>query len=163
MAVPNWCDTPAMRDHWRRPWAVSEDPRKAARFKKRCWEHGHLSPNFTRRECRSDDGKAIPASKRTLAQKQAFRMEQYRHMTGDHPVSFLDWYRSPAENRRTPGSATASQHMEGCATDRLFDPRIARRIWKTGGLGWAGPGIGRGSILHTDSRAGGGLAEWAYS
>lgn len=159
---PAWCDTPELRDHWKRPWLVPVDGRRARVFKRRLWEHGYLSPNFTRREARSDDGVKIPEQFRGPAQKQAFRMERYRHAKGDRPLPFLDWYRSPAENKRT-GGATESQHMRACAVDREFDPAVALKIWKTGGVGWAGPGVGNGAILHTDSRPGGYLAQWAYS
>jgi hypothetical protein len=160
--VPDWCDTPELRRHWKEPWNVPVDGRKARSFKHRLWEHGFLSPNFTRAECASHDGVKIPRRLRGPAQRQAFRMERYRHATGDHPVSFLDWYRTPEENRRV-GGASESQHMRACATDREFTPKIALGIWHTGGVGWAGPGVGNGAILHTDSRPGPGLAQWAYS
>jgi hypothetical protein len=162
MAAPAWCDTPALREHWNRPWTVPPDGRKARKFKRRCWEHGFLSPNFTRRECASRDGTPIPSSLRGPAQKQAFRMEKYRHALGDRPVGFLSWYRSAADNARV-GGASSSQHMKASATDARFTVGTAQRIWKTGGIGWEGPGVGRGAILHTDSRPGGYLAQWAYS
>jgi Peptidase M15 len=163
MKPPAWCDTPELREHWKEPWNVPVDGRKARVFKRRLWEHGFLSPNFTRKECASDDGVKIPDELRGPAQKQAFRMERYRHAIGDKPISFLDWYRSKRENEAS-GGASESQHMRACATDRRFNEiDIVRRIWRTGGLGWEGPGIGRGAILHTDSRPGGGLAQWSYS
>ena len=159
---PSWCNTPELREHWNKPWTVPVDGRKARVFKRRLWEHGYLSPNFTRAECKSKDGVAIPEELRGPAQKQAFRMERYRHAEGDKPISFLSWYRSPKQNA-TVGGASQSQHMRACATDRTFNPTVAKRIWTTGGIGWAGPGIGNGAILHTDSRPGGSLAQWSYS
>lgn len=160
--VPAWCDTPELRGHWLKPWTVPIDGRKARIFKRRLWEHGYLSPHFTRKECASKDGAKIPASLRGPAQKQAFRMERYRHAIGDKPVSFASWYRSPSHNAAV-GGASASQHVRASATDARFKVAAARRIWKTGGIGWEGPGVGNGAILHTDSRPGGYLAQWAYS
>jgi hypothetical protein len=162
MAAPDWLDTPQLREHWHKPWEVPIDGRKARVFKKRLWAHGYLSPHFTRKECASHDGQQISDSQRSGAQKQAFRMERYRHAKGDRPLSFLDWLRSDSENRRV-GGATNSQHLYATATDATFDPPVALNIWRTGGVGWAGPGVGRGAILHTDSRPGGYLAQWAYS
>jgi len=163
MDIPAWCNTKSLREHWLKPWTVPIDGRRARIFKRRLWEHGYLSPNFTRRECASDDGVKIPEEFRGPAQRQAFRMERYRHATGDNPVSFLDWYRSPRENAAS-GGASESQHMRACATDRRFsETTLVKKIWSTGGLGWEGPGVGHGAVLHTDSRPGPGRAEWSYS
>lgn len=162
MSAPSWCDTPELREHWAKPWKVPLDGRKARIFKARLLYHGLLSPHFSLAEIKSHDGQKLPKRFWAGAQRQAFRMERYRHAKGDRPITFLDWYRSPAENARV-GGATASQHMRGTATDMTFDPGTATKIWKAGGIGWAGPGIGHGAILHTDSRPGPGLAQWAYS
>lgn len=163
MKVPSWCDTKALREHWLKPWTVPIDGRKARVFKHRLWENGYLSPNFKRSECASGDGQPIPASLRNAAQRQAFRMEKYRHAIGDKPISFLSWYRSPQHNAAV-GGASSSRHKSADATDRRFENTSkVLQIWNTGGIGWEGPGVGRGAILHTDSRPGPGRAEWAYS
>lgn len=163
MNPPRWCDTKALREHWNRPWLVGLKNDDAEVFKKRLWKHGFLSPHFTRKECASPDGVQIPESLRHGAQRQAFRMERYRHALGDRSISFLSWYRSPAHNAAV-GGASESQHMKADATDRRFESSDAvLRIWDTGGIGWAGPGIGNGAILHVDSRPGPARAEWAYS
>lgn len=161
--VPAWCNTPELRDHWKRPWKVPIDGRKARVFKKRLREHGLLSPHFSIKECSSKDGVTIPDSLLKGAQRQAFRMEKYRHANGDKPIGFLSWYRSPPHNA-AEGGASESRHMKADATDRTFEnTSLVLKIWNTGGIGWAGPGVGRGSILHTDSRPGPHRAEWAYS
>lgn len=161
--IPKWCDTPALRKHWKEPWTVPIDGRKARKFKKRLRNHGLLSPHFSIKECSSKDGVRIPDSILGAAQRQAFRMEKYRHAIGDRPISFLSWYRSPQHNANV-GGASQSRHMKADATDRRFENNtLVKRIWNTGGIGWEGPGVGRGAILHADSRPGPGRAEWAYS
>lgn len=159
---PPWCDTPELKRLWREPWTVSLDGRKDRVFKRRLWEHGFLSPHFTRDECKSKDGVSIPKKLKPLAQRQAFRMERYRHAKGDKPVSFISWYRSPVHNANV-GGAPLSRHKFGDGTDGQFDPDVALRIWTTGGIGWAGPGVGNGAILHLDSRPHQGLVQWSYS
>lgn len=163
MSPPRWCDTKALREHWNRPWLVGLDKDDAEVFKKRLWEHGYLSPHFKRDECKSPDGVSIPNELRHNAQRQAFRMERYRHAIGDKPIGFISWYRSPQHNAAV-GGASESRHMKADATDRRFEnTKAALKIWNSGGIGWEGPGVGRGAILHADSRPGPERAEWAYS
>lgn len=160
---PDWCNTKELHEHWFRPWKVPIDGRKAKKFKKRLLEHGLLSPHFSIKECSSKDGVRIPNKLLKGAQRQAFRMEKYRHAVGDKPIGFISWYRSPQHNQEV-GGASESRHMKADATDREFEnTALVKKIWNTGGIGWAGPGVGRGAILHADSRPGPGRAEWAYS
>jgi hypothetical protein len=138
------------RGYWKNPWG-----RKAQRspaFKKFCWEHGFVSPNFTRAEWASKDGTAVPESLRKNAQRQAFKCERLRHALGDKPISGLSYYRSPAHNAAV-GGASQSRHMSADATDwpaSMVDAKFrqeAERIWKQNGIG-SYPG---GSV-HTDAR-----------
>lgn len=163
MKPPAWCDTKALREHWNRPWLVGLGSDDAEIFKRRLWEHGFLSPHFTRKECASEDGVPIPDTLRKFAQRQAFRMERYRHIIGDKAISFVSWYRSPRHNAAV-GGAAESRHMKADATDRRYEnTKAVLKIWNEGGIGWEGPGVGKGAILHTDSRSGDGLVQWAYS
>lgn len=142
------------RGYWKNPWG-----RKAQRsrgFKKFCWKHGFVSPNFTRAEWASKDGAAVPDSLRKNAQRQAFKCERLRHSLGDEPIGALSYYRSPAHNAAV-GGASQSRHMSADACDWSAQT-IARfgverfraecaRIWAKNGIG-SYPG---GSI-HTDAR-----------
>lgn len=166
--TPGWCTTKGMRFYWTHPWEVPLSSLKARRFKWRLWRHGHLSPNYTRREARSGDGKAIPRRLRRAAQRQAFHMERVRHRCGDRPLPALSWYRSRRHNRAV-GGARFSQHVKARACDiaeavrqRLgaerFD-RACQAVFKNGGIGtqstFSGP------VRHVDSRSGG-PARWTY-
>ena len=160
MAAPKWCDTPALKAHWQKPWTVPLDARKARKFKQRCWNNGYLSPHFTRKECGSKDGTAIPESLRTEAQRQAFHLEDYRHRRGDRPIGILSFYRSPPHNAAVNG-ASNSQHLKARAVDfeelQPLDP--VEEVWGNGGIGTVGSSTG--SVRHADSRRG--AARWVYA
>jgi zinc D-Ala-D-Ala carboxypeptidase len=156
MAAPAWCDTPALRDHWERPWTVPLSKIRARKFKKRCWEHGYLSPHFTRAECGSKDGTAIPSNLRGNAQRQAFHLERYRHKRGDRPIGILSFYRSPSHNAAV-GGASASQHVQARAVDfvELQPYTPVEQVWGNGGIGTY-----QGAVRHADCRRG--AARWTY-
>ena len=163
MAIPDWCDTPELREHWRRPWRVPTDGRKARRFKRRLRAHGLLSPNFSIKEASNagSNSSRIPDELIGRAQVQAFHMERLRHVLGDKPISVLSWYRDPETNRRV-GGATSSRHLRAEACD-LADPvplAVAERIWGNhGGIGTIGSSSG--PVRHVDCR--GYAARWVYA
>lgn len=167
MQPPKWLKTKAQRNHWNRPWTVPLDPEKARPFKQLLWDHGYLSPNFTRKEAASKDGRAIPKKLRRAAQRQAFHMERVRHECGDKSIGVLSWYRSPQHNAAV-GGATLSQHVKARACDvsssvisgigRDTWNRACERVFRNGGIG-----IDRatGEVRHVDSRRG--AARWFYN
>ena len=156
MAVPQWADTPALKEHWNRPWKVPLNRLRARKFKKRLWEAGYLSPHFTRAEAGSKDGTPIPSSLRHAAQRQAFHMERYRHLRGDRPIHILSWYRSPSHNAAV-GGASQSQHLQARAVDfaELQPLSVVEQVWSNGGIGTY-----QGAVRHADSRRG--AARWTY-
>lgn len=167
MNPPRWCNTKGMRYYWRNPHKVPLDPRKARRFKRRLWRHGLLSPNFTRREAASGDGRGIPRRLRHAAQRQALHMERVRHQCGDTSMTMLSWYRSRRHNARV-GGASESQHVKARACDpgetsrircgaRRFDA-ACHRVFRRGGIGTQG--TASGPVRHVDSRAG--ASRWVY-
>lgn len=147
--------------HWRFPYGVRA--RKSAAFKRWLWDHGYLSPHFTRAEWACHDGQAIPASLRKGAQRHAFNMEQLRHLLGDIPIPTISPYRDPAYNASI-GGASESQHMDADATDHSKEwvesigrdkfMKAAERVFRNGGLG-----IYPWGAFHVDSR--GYKARWS--
>ena len=165
MSTPAWCNTPQLQFGWTKPWLVPLRGSEARRFKKRLWRHGYLSPNFTRAEAASKDGKPIPRRLRQPAQRQAFHMERVRHLCGDQSILVNSWYRSWNHNQAV-GGASRSQHLNARACD-VFDQTIFRigeqrwndacmRVFKRGGIGFA---YGT-RVRHVDSRRG--PAHWFY-
>lgn len=146
------------RNKWDKPWRVPVSRLRARRFKKKLWDSGYLSPNFTRREAASKDGTPIPYGLRHAAQRHAFALERVRHMVGDKPIPVLSWYRSPAHNAAV-GGATLSQHVNARATD-ISDSVInslGRDAYNTAmRTVFANNGIGTdtrtGNVRHVDSR-----------
>jgi len=148
------------RQAWDRPWG--RVARRLPGFKRFCWRHGFVSPNYTRAEWASKDGTPVPHHLRRNAQRQAFNLERLRHRLGDKPLGGLSYYRSPAHNRAV-GGASQSRHMSADATD--FSSQTINRfgrsrfmaacndIWKNGGVGTYSSGS-----AHTDSR--GHRARW---
>lgn len=160
MNAPRWLTTKGMRWYWNHPWAVPTSPLKARRFKWRLWRHGLLSPNFTRAEAASKDGKKIPFRLRFAAQRHAFFMERVRHLQGDRPLRFLSWYRSPAHNAAV-GGATRSQHKKARAVDPAtpIRPEVAETVFSRGAIGYQSPSDS--TVRHVDSR--GGRVRYFYS
>lgn len=150
-APPKWLTTKAQRDHWREPWKVPLDPEKAQTFKKKLWDHGLLSPNFTRAEAGSKDGKPIPANLRRKAQRQAFHMERVRHLEGDKPMKILSWYRSPAHNA-AEGGVSNSRHLtaQACDPQTPIRAETAERVFVNGAVGYQSPS--NRTVRHVDSR-----------
>lgn len=147
--------------HWRFPWGMRA--RHSAAFRKWCWQHGYLSPNFTRAEWACHDGQAIPATLRKGAQRHAFNMERLRHMLGDIPIPTISAFRDRDYNTQI-GGATESKHIEAIATDhskewvesvgRAKFMAAAEKVFATGGLG-----IYPWGAFHLDSR--GYKARWS--
>ena len=167
VTAPSWCTTKGMRWYWFNPEKVPLSRFKARRFKRRLWEHGRLSPNFTRREAASKDGVAIPRQLRGAAQRQAFHMERVRHQCGDKPLTVLSWYRSPSHNANV-GGASKSQHVKAraCDVDSNTINRIGENRWnRATGRVFSNGGIGFDNATqqnrHVDSR--GGVARWTYN
>lgn len=165
--IPDWCTTRGMRYYWTHPHKIPLSHFRARRFKKRLWNHGLLSPNFSRAEAASKDGVSIPPELRAPAQRQAFHMERVRHQVGDQSITVLSWYRSPAHNRAV-GGATSSQHLKARACDvdsgtinRIGESRYnlaTGRVFRNGGIGFD---RATGQNRHVDSRRG--PARWTYN
>lgn len=168
MKPPEWCDTDELKAHWNHPEKVPLSRTKARRFKRRLWKHGFLSPNFTRREARSSDGRAIPRHLRGAAQRQAFHMERVRHACGGVSLGILSWYRSPQRNSEV-GGASESQHLKARACDVSSAViqnigtgrwnRACEAVFVNGGIGID---LATGEVRHVDSR-GNGPARWFYN
>lgn len=169
MAVPNWLDNKNEKEKWNKPWTVDLASTKDKDFKKKCWEHGYVSPNFHRSEAggkqRHPSGCDVPATLRDKVQYHAFALERVRHELDDQPMSPLSWYRCPAHNSAV-GGASQSEHMEAWATDwsdstraRLgansFDDAMHRQF-ANGGRGVLG---GSRHIRHVDN---GPARTWSY-
>lgn len=142
------------RDMWKHPYG--RKARRSRAFKKFCWRHGFVSPNFSRAEWASKDGTPVPKSLRKNAQRQAFKCEQLRHKLGDKSLGALSYYRSPAHNAAV-GGASASRHMAADACDwstqtinRFGRSRFEAAVNKI----WGKNGIGRypSGSMHTDAR-----------
>lgn len=142
------------RHMWKNPYGrLAQRSRKFKRF---CWKHGFVSPNFTRDEWASKDGTAVPISLRDNAQRQAFKCERLRHTLGDNPIGALSYYRSPAHNAAV-GGASNSRHMQADACDWSVETinRFGRskfeaainKIWLNDGIGHYPSGS-----AHTDAR-----------
>lgn len=165
MSRPNWVeDHPAWREKWDRPWLVELDGRADRGFKRALWDHGLLSPHFTRKEGGSHDGVAIPESLRVNAQRHALKLERVRRELG-RPLSFIDLYRSPAHNAAT-GGVSSSEHLFADASDWGPQPdqakfnEVTRRIFAAGGIG---SGASSGNVQHLDDGAkNGGPRRWTY-
>lgn len=164
--VPAW-----VSDHhvkaFAEPWTVDPDPRKLATFKKALWDHGMISPHFSRAAARSrgSDGLVdIPDAKRTNAQRHAFLLERARHEAGDEPMSPIDWYRDPVHNAET-GGAGNSEHLYADATDwnAPRSSRLGAALYKVFSFGGIGTGASSGNIQHVDNGiANGGPRRWTY-
>lgn len=139
---------------YKRPWTVPTSRLRARGFKKALWSRGYLSPNFTRAEAASKDGRPIPRILRGGAQRSAFKLEKARHDLGDKAMGPISWYRSPQHNAAV-GGAILSKHMLATAhdwdrseRDRLGGPKFdaaMRRYF---------PGIGLnpgGVVRHADT------------
>lgn len=100
--------------HWRYPWGPRA--RSSALFKRWLWNHGYMSPNFTRAEWACNDGTPVPRSLRRRAQRCAFAFERLRHAIGDKPIYLISKYRTEQYNRDV-GGATLSQHVKASAGD----------------------------------------------
>lgn len=157
--VPDWCNDETLRAYWLHPERVPLSRLRARRFKKRLWKHGKLSPNFTRKEGASKDGKAIPRALRGPAQRQAFHMERVRAKV-NKPITVLSWYRSPSHNIKV-GGAAFSQHVFARACDVQGDTSFdfaCQQVFRNGGIGTQT--IVGGPVRHVDSRRG--PARWVY-
>lgn len=153
-------------DNWRSPWLDSSD---TAEFREWCWDHGYVSPHYTKAEWASKGGDACgcpaanpPDSLRGNAQLCAFRLERVRHANGDRPIPSISFYRSPCHNSCV-GGASASQHMQAGAADTSLAPGTAayneaRRAFSGGGIGYQSH-VG-GTIRHLDV---GPARSWVYA
>lgn len=172
MAVPKWLDNDKEREKWQKPWTVSPSSYKDKDFKRKCWEHGYVSPNFTRKEASGkyrnpQYGTDVPESLRTKCQYHAFCLERARHELGDKSMSPDGWYRNSRHNAAV-GGASRSQHMLAWGTDwfpatrtRLggekFDNAMDR-AFANGGRGYQSY-VG-GPIRHVDN---GDQRVWVYA
>jgi hypothetical protein len=147
-------DNHRFRHYWRKPW--TRKARHSRKFKRFCWKHGFVSPNFTRKEWASKDGTPVPDSLRKNAQRQGFKCERLRHALGNQPIGALSYYRSPAHNAAV-GGASQSRHMSADACDwstttinKFGRERFLYHVEKI----WGGNGIGiyPGGNIHTDAR-----------
>lgn len=168
MARPNWVDGKHEKEKWDKPWTVDPKSDKDKDFKRKCWEHGYISPNFTRKEAASNINhtsscqvaEPIPDSLRAQAQFHAFTLEKVRHELGDKPMRAVSWYRSPCHNQAV-GGATLSQHKNAWATDwnstgDAFDNAM-EKYFANGGRGYQGFVGGR--VRHVDN---GPARTWVY-
>lgn len=121
--TPSWVKNKKEKEKWNKPWTVGLSSEDDKDFKAKCWEHGYLSPHFSRDEAASKSDNCgnpkvqIPEGQlRKNAQYHAFSLERVRHAVGDKPMSPLSWYRHPPHNSCV-GGASASQHMQANATD----------------------------------------------
>lgn len=174
---PSWLKTKKGRrlkkwdEWWQKPWTVPQSSSQGRGFKECLWDHGHLSPNFTRAEAsgksRHPLGSDVPSTLRTKAQYHAFGLERVRHDCGDQSMRAYSWYRDPDHNSAV-GGATASQHRQAWATDwdsttrsRLGGTRFdtaCNRHFSNGGRGYQGH-VG-GPIRHVDN---GPARVWVYA
>jgi hypothetical protein len=166
--APSWVNKPHEKEKWEKPWTVDPASTKDKDFKAKCWEHGLLSPHFTRAEAASNTSgssscqrnEPIPESLRAKAQYHAFKLERVRHALGDKPLRAVSWYRSPCHNAAV-GGASLSQHKEAWATDwnstgDAFD-RAMEFEFSNGGRGYQGFVGGR--VRHVDN---GPARTWVY-
>lgn len=145
---------PLLKYYWDHPWSYGA--RHSRSFRKVLWNHGRLSPHFTRKDWACNDGTPIPGSLRKNAQRHAFQMERFRHALGDIPIYTISEYRTVSYNRQI-GGATDSRHTYADATDmssQFVDSvgrdkffAVADRIFANGGVGRYPYGS-----AHTDSR-----------
>jgi hypothetical protein len=152
--APNLSPRHRFRHMWRNPHGRLA--RRSPAFKRFCWKHGYVSPNFTRREWASKDGTPVPDSLRKNAQRQAFKCERLRHLLGGKAIGALSYYRSPAHNKAV-GGASQSRHMNADACDwsvatinRFGRDRFmaaVNRVWANNGIG-----VYPGGSVHTDAR-----------
>jgi zinc D-Ala-D-Ala carboxypeptidase len=162
--APDWIDKKHELKKWQEPWNVELASDKDKDFKAKLWEHGLLSPHFTRAEAASRSARygtqPIPESLRTKAQYHAFALERVRHVLGDNPISPLDWYRSPQHNAEVGGVAN-SQHLFAWATDWSNAPAVLSNAlahqFANGGRGYQG--VVGGTIRHVDN---GPARTWTY-
>jgi hypothetical protein len=174
MTPPQWLDHEHEKDLWRKPWTVPLASSQARDFKRKLRAHGFLSPHFRVAEAgsRGGDGCGCPAEQPTgddltRAQYHAFALERVRHALGDRSLSPLSWLRSPCHNRCV-GGASASQHLNGWASDwsdaerarhggDRFDAAMERQFGN-GGRGYLGHT--GGPIRHVDN---GPARTWVYA
>lgn len=159
---PDWLENKTEREKWDKPWTVELTSTKDKDFKQKLWNHGYISPHFTRKEAQSRrfNGTVadIPDSLRANAQYHGFALERARHALGDKSMNPLDWYRDPVHNSEV-GGATQSAHMQANATDwaesereRLGGNRfddVMDAQFAHGGRGYQG--VVGGPIRHVDN------------
>jgi len=167
VVAPEWCTTATMRRYWARPYSVPLSRLRARRFKRRLWEHGYVTPNYTRAEAASHDGVDVPSELRSACQRQGLHLERVRHGCGDKPLPVLSWYRSRSWNAAN-GGATDSQHLYARASDIAESIRqtlggthfddVCQRVFAGGGIGTQT--VYGGPVRHVDCRRG--PARWVY-
>jgi zinc D-Ala-D-Ala carboxypeptidase len=159
--VPSWAHDKGWGELWRKPWTVGRDPANHPEFKQALWDRGFITPHFTRAEARSGDGVALPDQYRDNAQRHGFSLEDVRHRRGDHPLSPIDWYRSPAHNAAV-GGVPNSQHLYGDATDWPSEGdqagfnAVMEQVFEHGGIG---TGAVSHRVMHVDN---GPERRWTY-
>jgi hypothetical protein len=160
LSVPRWLDKPRYKLYWREPWRVRA--RHSSGFKHKLWEHGYISPHFTRSEWACHDGTPVPSSLKNNAQRNAFHVEVFRHAVGDVSLPILSGYRTEAYNRQI-GGATLSRLVQADAADFSKETvdkighstffSVADKLFPKGGVGEY-----PGGSAHLDSR--GWRARW---
>lgn len=168
--MPEWVKRHRQwREWWRKPWTVPLESNRAVTFKKRLWNHGLVSPNFTRKEMggelRHSLGCPVPEALRSHCQRHAFTLERVRHACGDQSMSPLSAYRCGPHNSAV-GGVSNSQHLRALATDwddatraRLGPRRFDKAMhyhFRNGGRGVVG---NTSHIRHVDN---GPRRTWSY-
>lgn len=149
------------RHHWHYPYG--RRARHSRAFKKWLWQHGYVTPHFTRNEWRCHDGTPVPKALRKNAQRHGFMLERFRHRLGDKPLRAISFYRTAEYNRRI-GGATLSRHVQADASDfskSTVDGFGSRHFFAVADKLWGNGGVGQypGGSAHTDSR--GYRARWS--
>lgn len=140
--------------YWAAPWKGYP---KA--FKDWLWDHGYVSPHFTRKEWACRCGTPVPSSLRKNAQRHGENVEKLRHELGDKPLSGISFYRPDWYNRQI-GGATASRHVQADAmnistttVEHFGRDRFMAACRKVGfGTKIGGLGVYPGGSVHVDSR-----------
>jgi len=127
------------------------------------------SPHLSWSELACHDGTVYPPEWRaTRAIPLAAEFERVRAALGGRPLTILSAFRTPEYNRRIPGAAKASQHVQGRALDLRppagvsVDELLAAVLSVARRPDSRIRGVGRYSWgVHMDIRPGDRLARWS--